>query len=256
MLAKNKIDLSGRVAVVTGGASGIGFATAKRFLQSGAIVEIWGRSAAKLSIAETDLSAIGKVVARTVDVSRWHDVQQASAAAEAAHGRVDILFNNAGVSLDVCPLIDMPLEAWDENIAVNLSGVFYSCRTLVPGMTQRGYGRIINVSSMAGKDGNAFQCAYSAAKAGVIALTKSLAKELATTGIMVNCIAPTLFETPLAQSALERAPGAMEQIREKIPMRRFGLPEEAAAMVAWLASEECSYTTGFTFDLSGGRATY
>ena len=252
----NSIDLNGRCAVVTGGGSGIGLATAKRFLASGARVDLWGRSADKLAAAANELGEAGQVSWRAVDVSDHAAVQQAAAGAKAALGRVDILVNNAGVALEVCPMVEMSLDAWHQNIAINLNGVFYCCRALAPDMIAGGWGRIINVSSMAGKDGNAMQSAYSAAKGGVIAFTKSLGKELATSGVTVNAIAPTLFETPLAMATMANAPAAMQAVIDKIPMRRMGRSQEAAAMAAWLASDDCSFTTGFTFDLSGGRATY
>jgi 2-dehydro-3-deoxy-L-rhamnonate dehydrogenase (NAD+) len=252
----NKIDLSGRHAIVTGGSSGIGLATARRFLQSGAQVCIWGRSEPKLDEALKLLTPLGPVQARSVDVSDATKVDAAASDFIASHGQIDILFNCAGAAQETKPLSQISSEEWHSCISANLDSSFYCCKAVIPQMVAQNYGRIINTSSMAGKEGNAYQAAYASAKAGVIALTKVLGKELSETGVLVNCIVPTLFETPMADAVVSGAPEVMAVLRDKIPMKRFGDPDEAAAMVAWLASEECSFSTGFAFDLSGGRATY
>jgi NAD(P)-dependent dehydrogenase (short-subunit alcohol dehydrogenase family) len=252
----NHIDLSGRAAIITGGGSGIGLATAKRFLGSGAVVEIWGRDQAKLEAALASVGLKKGFSFRCVDVSDHTKVEEGVAKFLSANGRLDILFNNAGVVQPTVSLTGLSIDEWRRNFSVNLDAIFFACRVVVPIMTKAAYGRIINTASMAGKEGNPFQSAYSASKAGVIGLTKSLGKELATTGVTVNCIVPALFETPLAMDAIASSPEAFAAIREKIPMKRLGRPDEAAAMVAWLASEESSFTTGCAFDLSGGRATY
>jgi 3-oxoacyl-[acyl-carrier protein] reductase len=252
----NHIDLSGRVAVVTGGTSGIGFAAAQRLLQSGAVVEIWGRNAERIAAAVKGLSDCGRVRASAVDVSNFEQVRAAAEDAERQHGRVDILLNSAGMLAAAVPVHELSQEAWEDSIATNLSGVFYTCKAFLPGMLSRRYGRIINVASMAGKEGNPFLAAYSATKAGVIGFTKAIAKEFATSGVTANCVVPTLVETPMAETASRQAPENLARTLEKIPMARMGRPEEVAAMIAWLASDECSFTTGFGFDLSGGRATY
>ncbi len=248
-------SLAGRRAVVTGGASGIGLATAQRLLRAGATIQLWDLDEGRLATVLPALAATGQVDAQRVDVSDWEAVERAGQQALQA-GNVDILMNCAGVALDVCPMTQMPLAAWHRNIEINLNSVFYCCRVFVPSMVASGWGRIVNVSSIAGKEGNAMQSAYAAAKGGVIAFTKSLGKELATTGVTVNAVAPAMFDTPLLASAFMGNPAALHGWREKIPMQRLGHVDEAAAMLAWIASEDCSFTTGFTFDLSGGRATY
>lgn len=251
-----QFDLTGRRAVVTGGSSGIGLAAAARFLRSGATVEIWGRSLDKIDEAMSVLEPLGPVSALSVDVADRAQVDEAMAGFIAATGGIDILVNNAGLAQRTVPLIELSDREWRDQFAGNVDSIFYCCRAAIPTMTANGFGRIVNTASMAGKDGNAFQSAYATAKAGVIGLTKALGKELATSGITVNAIVPTLFETPMAMEAIGGAPEVFEGLRSKIPMNRFGRIEEAGAMIAWICSDDCSFTTGFAFDLSGGRATY
>lgn len=253
----NRIDLNGRIAVVTGGASGLGLATARRFLASGARVTIWDRDEAGIVEVLAELAKLGPAEGAVVDIGDARAVESEMAAVRDREGQIDIVVNSAGLSGLSCPSDEVPLELWDQQMRVNLSGAFYVCRAVIPHMKASGYGRIVLVSSAAGKDGNPEQAPYSVAKAGVIGLTKSLGKELGPFGIMVNCIAPTIFETPMHEVSKARlGPGLMDAIKAKIPLGRAGRPEEFAAMAAWLVSDECSYTTGFVFDLTGGRSTY
>jgi 3-oxoacyl-[acyl-carrier protein] reductase len=245
----NHLDLNGRHAVVTGGASGIGFAIAQRLTGSGATVAIWDLDEAAGRMAAAALS--GSSVA--VDVGDAASVASAVQATLQATPAIDILINNAGITGPNDKLWDYPLEAWKDVFTVNVHGVFHCCRAVVPLMRARNYGRIVNIASVAGKEGNPNASAYSASKAAVIGLTKSLGKELADTGIRVNCVTPAAVRTPLFAQMTQQH---VDYMLSKIPLGRFGEPDEIAALVAWLATEECSFSTGAVFDLSGGRATY
>ena len=247
------LDLHQRIAVVTGAATGIGRAIAARLLTAGAAVCLWDRAAEALTTTTHDLTALGPVEAVTVDVTDPAAVTGAVQATRERFGGIDILVNNAGIAGPNTPLWEYPLEAWRQVVEVNLLGTFYCCRAVVPVMLQGGYGRIINIASIAGKEGNPQASAYSASKAGVIGLTKSLGKELAQHGIVVNCVTPAAVETDLFQ---QMTPEHIQYMLSRIPMGRFGQTTEIAALVAWLASEECSFSTGGVFDISGGRATY
>jgi NAD(P)-dependent dehydrogenase (short-subunit alcohol dehydrogenase family) len=247
------IDLHQRRAVVTGAAKGIGRAIAARLLTAGAAVCLWDRAPEALTCTAHDLRTLGTVEAVTVDVTDPAAVSAAVQATRERLGGIDILVNNAGIAGPNHPLWEYPLEAWREVVEVNLLGTFYCCRAVVPVMLESGYGRIINIASIAGKEGNPQASAYSASKAGVIGLTKSLGKELARHGILVNCVTPAAVETDLFQ---QMTPEHIAYMRSRIPMGRFGQPTEIAALVAWLASEGCSFSTGGVFDISGGRATY
>ena len=249
----NQIDLKGRVAVITGGAQGIGRAVAERMLNSGAEVVLWDIDAARLAEAGNALGKLGKVTTSIVELTMGPDIDAAAADAIKAHGRIDILVNNAGITGGNAPTWELAPELWQRVIDVNLVGPFLTCRAVVPQMVKQGYGRIVNIASVAGKEGNPNASHYSASKAGLIALTKSLAKELATKGVLVNAVSPAAAKTAIFDSMTEQHIAFM---LSKIPMARFLEVGEAAAMIAWLASEECSFSTGAVFDLSGGRATY
>ncbi|MCI0364667.1 MAG: SDR family oxidoreductase [Phycisphaerales bacterium] len=249
----NQIDLNGKNAIVTGGARGIGFAITQRLLASGASACVWDRDQAALDKAAGTLGDKKRVHTVRVDIANPDSVKAAAAQTISHFGKVDILVNNAGIAGVTKKLTDCPPAEWREVLEVNLFGVFLCCHALAPHMVANGYGRIVNIASIAGKEGNPNASAYSAAKAGVIALTKSLAKETAREGLIVNCITPAVIQTEI----LEQVPQShIDYMLSKIPMGRFGLKEEAAAMVAWLCSADCSFTTGAAFDLSGGRATY
>jgi 3-oxoacyl-[acyl-carrier protein] reductase len=245
----NQIDLRGRCAVVTGAARGIGLAIARRLLASGAAVSLWDVDAQAL--ASVDLP--GEVHTAVVDVTSDEQVVAGLRSAVGRLGRVDVLVNNAGITGGNAKSWEMTPQEWRRVLEVDLTGVFLCCRAVVPLMLEGGYGRVVNIASIAGKEGNPNAAHYSAAKAGVIAFTKSLGKELATSGVLVNCVAPAVIETDILQQMTEQHVGYM---LSRIPMGRFGKTEEAAALVAWLCSQECSFSTGAVFDLSGGRATY
>jgi 2-dehydro-3-deoxy-L-rhamnonate dehydrogenase (NAD+) len=250
-MAKNMIDLKGRAAVVTGGAQGFGKAISERFLRSGARVAIWDRDTA---LAEKTAKALGaEVHAVACDVADPASVATALKATLEAFGRVDILINNAGIAGANAKTWETDVEEWRKVMRVNLDGPFICSRAVVPGMIQRNYGRIVTIASIAGKEGNPNAAHYSASKAGVIALTKSLGKELAGYDIAVNCVTPAAAKTAIFAQITQQH---IDFMLSKIPRNRFVLVEEVASMVAWMASEENSFTTGAVFDISGGRATY
>ena len=244
----NKINLENRVAIVTGGAQGFGLAITKRFIESGARVLIWDKDTEYLN--KVDLKNTQKI---EVDVSNYNSVENAFAESLTHENKIDILINNAGIAGPNFKTWDYPLEEWQKVIDIDLSGVFYCCKTIVPHFIKNNYGRIVNISSIAGKEGNPNAMPYSAAKAGVIALTKSLGKELAENNISVNCVTPAPAKTRIFDQITQEH---IDYMLSKIPRNRFVLVEELASLVAWMSSEENSYTTGSTFDLSGGRATY
>ncbi len=249
----NKIDLSGRNAVVTGAAQGIGRAVAARFLESGASVAIWDRDIERAQTTASQLQTQGRVIAVAADVGDYAAVERARGETLKALGRIDILVNNAGISGPNVKTVEYPLDAWHAVVSVNLDGPFHCCRAVAPLMVAQNYGRIVNIASIAGKEGNPNAPAYSATKAAVIALTKTLGKELASCDISVNCLTPAAARTAIFDQMTQEH---IDFMLSKIPRGRFVTVEEIAGLAAWCASAECSFTTGAVFDISGGRATY
>ncbi len=246
----NELDVRGRVAVVTGGASGIGLAIARRLAASGASLSLWDLSPDALAAAA---GQVGGGHTAVVDVRDYAAVERARDATLAALGRIDILVTSAGITGPNLPTWEYPLDGWRDVLDVNLTGTFHCARAVVEPMRAAGYGRIVMIASVAGKEGNPNAGAYSASKAGVIALTKSLGKELATSSISVNCVTPAAVETPMFAQMTQ---SHIDYMKSRIPMNRFGTADEIAALVGWLCTEECSFSTGAVFDLTGGRSTY
>ncbi|HEY2968803.1 MAG TPA: SDR family NAD(P)-dependent oxidoreductase [Casimicrobiaceae bacterium] len=247
----NQLDFNGRTAVITGGAAGIGFAIAQRLVASGGRVSVWDHDAAALDKAKARLTA--GIDTRVVDVADAASVDAAAQAAASALGRIDALVCSAGITGPNTTTWDYPVDAWRQVMEVNVNGVFLCNRAIVPFMLRQDYGRIVNIASVAGKEGNPNASAYSTSKAAVIGLTKSVGKELAKTGIRVNCVTPAAVKTAIFDQMSQQH---IDFMLSKIPMGRFGQVEEIAALVAWLCTEDCSFSTGAVFDLSGGRATY
>lgn len=249
----NKIDLNGKFAAVTGGAQGIGRAIVERFLDSGAAVAIWDRDKALAQKTAGELGKRGKVIAVPVDVTDYADVERARDETVKAFGRIDILVNNAGIAGKNTTTWDYPLDEWRRVMSINLDGQFHCCKAVTPGMIAQNYGRIVNIASIAGKEGNPNAPAYSASKAAVIALTKSLAKETAGKDISVNAITPAAAKTAIFDQMTQQH---IDFMLSKIPRGRFVTVDEIAALAAFCASADCAFTTGAVFDISGGRATY
>ncbi len=247
----NRLDFTGRAAIVTGGAQGIGRAIAQRLLDSGARVRIWDRDATLLaeSAAALGTGASGEAL----DVTDTAAIERGTRAALEALGRIDVFVNNAGIAGPTLPVPEYPIEEWRRVIDIDLTGPFLCCRAVVPHMVGAGYGRIVNIASIAGKEGNPNAAAYAAAKGGLIAFTKALGKELATSGVLVNCVTPAAAQTAILEQV---SPEFARFMLSKIPMGRFVRVQEIAALACWLASEDCSFSTGGVFDISGGRATY
>lgn len=249
----NKIDLDGRVVVITGGARGIGYAVAQRALRSGAAVSLWDVDADRLASSQRELAELGDVSTAIVELTDEHSVTAATNATVARHQRIDVLINCAGITGGNGKTWELEPDVWRRVIDVNLIGPYLTSRAIVPQMLKQGYGRIVNIASVAGKEGNPNASHYSASKAGLIGLTKSLGKELATSNILVNAVTPAAAKTEIFDSMAQEH---IDYMLSKIPMNRFLLPEEAASLILWLSSEDCAFSTGSVFDLSGGRATY
>jgi 2-dehydro-3-deoxy-L-rhamnonate dehydrogenase (NAD+) len=251
----NQLDLKGRHAVITGGASGLGYAISQRMIASGATVTWWDMNADVMAQAAKTIGVdTGAAVhCELANVTDHASVVAALGRTLAKRPKIDILVNSAGITGPNAKLWDYPTAAWEQVIQVNLNGIFHTCREIVPHMQANKFGRIVNIASVAGKDGNPNASAYSASKAAVIALTKSLGKELANSGVLVNCVTPAAVKTAMFD---QMTPEHIAFMLSKIPMGRFGTTEEVAAMVAWLCTEDCSFSTGAVFDLSGGRSTY
>lgn len=248
----NKLDMQGRSAIVTGGASGIGEATIRRMAESGANVAIWDMNDDAMARIGGSIKGVKTHICK-VDVSRLDQVEAAFKSTLDAFGKVDALVNSAGVAGVNAVVWEYPADEWRRVVDINLNGTFYTCRSVAAHMKANGYGRIVNISSVAGKEGNPTASAYSAAKAGVIALTRSLGKELATDGVLVNAVTPTTVKTPILEQVSQ---AHIDYMKSKIPMGRLGEPEELAAMITWLCTEDCSFSTAAVFDASGGRTTY